>query len=682
MFCLPSTVPNVSRLCNRVCQFWHPRNRSSLYPRFKRFRSLHRKGVYLSCQNSGDFESRVRNDVVSVLPLEVVQRIASGEIVSDYTSVIQELVENSLDAKSTDIRVDVDLSSCSVTVSDNGEGIRTVEDLLKVAQCNATSKLSNLNELESGVSTLGFRGQGLWAIAASTESLTISSRPSHRSHGYVLRFDGQSPVVPPRPVPMSKGTVVSAIGLPWKLSAAHRTSAFRKCKLALLRMSLTHPDVLFHLSRGGQTAWSSAHRARDHIGSSDVSSVAAILARHVGVPASLFRSGVYEKDSLGTVSIAVGIPSTVSVSSGESIIIAINGRPVRSETIKKAIVAACTPQRGRFPAVFVGLRTSPSKVNWNICPSKSRMRFHDEKYSTMLIDAVKSALSSLLSAVPVSNGLVINNEALEQPLHQPTSVVGLLTSMQRKAMQLEPLQKEVADRFKNFDDEGSSATYRTSDIGMFGARVVAQVLNTYILVEHNGGIMLIEQHVADERSIYEKLCNSWHKKAFVTLQYPIRLPADTSDEILFRLSTLGFDAVSENNIEHTKGNLSEFLVESVPEIIASLAHEDLNRLVCRLGREDTTIESAAANVSCRLAVRNGRALDELKMKGIVKNLFTCSNPHTCPHGRPIFHEVGTMELAALFKRTWSPENLGIGNGKRALTTQAERTVVNGVLDEP
>lgn len=683
-FCLPPSLSSPNRLRYRARELWYP-VRHNFYPLgYGEFRTFRGRTVCLSSQNlPDDLKVQVKKGSVSVLPLEVVQRIASGEVISDYTSVVQELVENSLDAKSTDIKIDVDISSRSVIVSDNGEGIGAVEDLLKVTQCNATSKLSNLDEFESGVSTLGFRGQGLWAVAASTESLTISSRPSHRAHGYVLRFDGQSPAALPRPVPMSKGTVVSAVGLPWTLNTVHRTSAFRKCKLFLFRMALTHPGVLFHLSRGGRPVWSSAHRLQDHTESSDVSSVTAILARHVGVPVSVFRGGVFEAASLGSMLIAVGMPSAVSLSSGESMVVAINGRPVRNDMLNKAVVAACAPQRGRFPAVFVGVHTPPSIINWNICPTKSRMRFRDENLSTMLTDAVKGALSSLLSAAPdLFESRIIDHVPGSVP-RQPASVVGLLTSMQRRAMQLEQPQTENVDMSRTFINE-RSATYSDSEIGMFGARVVAQVLNTYILVEHNGGIMLIEQHVADERAIYEKLCDSWHKKAFVSLDEPIRLSGTTSDEILFRLSTLGLDAAPEhpgNSVKHTEEGASGYLIERVPEIVSNLAREDLQRLICLFSKEDTTIESAAANVSCRLAVRNGRSLDDRKMKAIVKNLFTCSNAHTCPHGRPIFHEVGIVELAALFKRSWSPEKLDTINRGSVLSKRAKRTVVNGIIEE-
>lgn len=624
----------------------------------------------------------MRRKPVSILPLEVVQRIASGEVIYDYTSVVQELVENSLDAKSTDIRVDVDLTARSVTVSDNGEGVDSVEDLLKIVQCNATSKLSSLDELQNGVSTLGFRGQGLWAIAASAESLTISSRPPHRSHGYSLRFaqHGHSLILPPTPAPMSRGTVVSAIGLPWTLSGTHRTNAFRRCKLFLFRMALTHSDILFRLSRGGRPVWSSTYRADEESQGSSESRTAAVLARHVGVPVSSFRSGVYNFPSTGSVSIVIGTPSTISLSSGESMVVAINGRPIRNDSINRIITAACTLQRGRFPAAFVGIETSPCNVNWNVCPSKSRMRFLDENMNTRLVNNLKNALSDLLSATLVSYNALDEREASELVLHQPTSVVGLLTSMQRRAMESELSSEKVTDSLEATKIE-RGMDHESSGIGMFGSRVVAQVLNTYILVEHRGGIMLIEQHVADERAIYENLCDSWNKKAFVCLEDPVRLSSDVSDEILFRLSTLGLEAVSErprNDDECIEKTSPGYSIERVPKILASLAPEDLKRLILRLGREDISIEGAAADVSCRLAVRNGRALDDRKMKAIVKNLFACSNAHTCPHGRPIFHEVGTTELAALFKRSWNPEKPSVTND----VNHTRRRLITGVIKKP
>lgn len=630
---------------------------------------------------SEDWQKRYRP--VSVLPLDVVQRIASGEVISDYTSVVQELVENSLDAGSTDIRIDVDFSARTVTVSDDGGGIESIDDLLSVAKCNATSKLSSLDELNAGVRTLGFRGQGLWAIASSSESLSVSSRPAHRTHGYNMRFDGNGHPSdnPPIPIPMPKGTIVSAKGLPWDLSVPYRTKAFRKCKLFLFRMALAHPHVLLRLSRAGRPLWSSGHCETSAGGSPEWSNATAILARHIGVPTSLFRNGLYNIPSAGSVAVTIGLPSMVSVSSAETLIVTVNGRPVKNDVIGKVVIAACASPRGRFPVAYIGFNISPSHVNWNVCPSKSRIRFRDDELSTKLSDAVKDALSCLTRISLNSRDAVDGETKIPDVLpRQTVPVPDLLISLERKA-----LQSRRSMLLSN-DDDGTkigdvkwNQSSQTKELGIFGARIVAQVLNTYILVEHDGGIMLIEQHVADERFIFEHLCESWRKKAFIALKDPVRLSSEFPDESLFRLTTLGLDVELSEDVT-TMESTSEYLIKRVPEVLGNLAYEDLLRIIIQLGKDDVTIEEAAANISCRLAVRNGRVLDERKMKMIVKNLFSCSNAFTCPHGRPIFHEVGTKELAGLFKRSWMPEKPGIVHESAKRRTSEGRDVIHGVLE--
>jgi DNA mismatch repair protein MutL len=203
---------------------------------------------------------------------------------------------------------------------------------------------------------------------------------------------------------------------------------------------------------------------------------------------------------------------------------------------------------------------------------------------------------------------------------------------------------------------------------------VAQALGTYILAEHDSsGLFLIEQHVAHERILFEGLRDGW-ATSFVPLpaDRAVALPAAIArdDERLLALSALGFDvAVGED------GDYATATVRSVPSLLAGAPREELLAAVAALSAGDGaggSVDEAAASLACRTAVKNGAVLSRKQMDRIVADLARCRNPHTCPHGRPVFFEIGHRDLAAIFQRRWIPK-LAAAGGKRA------RRRVRGVL---
>lgn len=616
---------------------------------------------------------------VSILPFEVVQRIASGEIIAGYRSVLQELVENSIDAQSTAISIDLDFINHAVTVEDNGIGISIEQGLVDIARCNATSKLRSLKQLNEGVSTLGFRGQGLWAIAMTVGSLDVSSRPHDVLSGTSITFssDGSPQMNSISPVAMSCGTIVRACHLPWVSEGNDSRRIFKQCKDWISRTALCHPSTSFRLTRNGQAAWQSISPNEN-----ETEAQLAALAKEMKASCNDFRTASSAIPGFGYVSLVVGLPSTVHYFSKSWMVISVDGRCVHLESLTQAICSACQVRKGRYPVAFVRVETRRGLVNWNISPMKSAIRFNEPKFEGLLIDVVAALVSDSLKGLTSKHMLEdtgvseVPHKLLGPSLASQTqngSLKGILSLLSQKQQAL----KGVPTR--DLHDETTPNSF------LFGATVVAQVLNTYILVEHTGGIILIEQHVADERALYEKLLSSWKESQFVKLEEPIQLPSPMKDEWIFVLTSLGFD-MDHDHFDVDMMSAS-YVIYAVPDVMASIPKSALRQIILRLCVEASTIEEAAASVACKLATKNGLSLDTMKMNAILKNLLSCENPHTCPHGRPIFFELHTKELASLFGRSWNPERTGrspdVGNvRKNPSSIGLKRGILEELPDSP
>lgn len=577
----------------------------------------------------------------------MVQRIASGEVITGYEAVIQELVENSIDANATTISVDIDFATKSVTVADNGSGISLQQGLLSVANCNATSKLHSLDELLQGVSTLGFRGQGLWAVAATATNLSLSSRVHDQLHGTTVSFsrDGEHLEDSIRPIPMAAGTVVTAGGLPWTLRGKELPRTLSSCKSWLFRAALCHPFVSFRLLRNKKAYWKSAGGRHDK----NINRLQS-LAQEFKASPSDFRQVSVEVSGLGTVDVVVGIPSMVHSSAKTSIITAINGRCVQVDEISAAIVRLMTVRRGRFPVVFVHLAVPESEVDWNVSPVKSIVRFRTTTMVEFVAEKVSAIVGDMLHGMPVLQteaGAI--HEQLPIPMQGPKVLQKLLSIMSART-------KDYAQR-----DHGEGADLRNAQNAPplklpRNAQVVAQLLHTYLLIEYNEGVILAEQHVADERALYEELMRTWRTSQFTQLRVPVRLPTPISDDALFSLESLDFEVVQEEAVPDSNGHPTH-MVRAVPAIMSELPTSVLGPLLLRLCSEASTIEEAAAAVSCKLATKNGTPLSNQRITTIFSRLMQCQNPYTCPHGRPIFVDLQARDLAQLFGRSWLPERI-------------------------
>jgi DNA mismatch repair protein MutL len=415
---------------------------------------------------------------VRVLPRVVVQRLAAGAVVNGPCDVVRELVENSLDANASVISVEVEPRTRNIIVSDDGYGISVASGLLRVAKCNATSKLRSVEDL-GHIETLGFRGQGLWACASLAGEFSVASRTADAVDGGTrVRFasDGTVARGSVAPAAMAPGTIVMASKM---TSLEFSAVKLRACKTWLATAALCHPGTSFSLKLRGKTVWSSLLSAN----ATTIEAVAAML----GKPSSYFRSAVVYDDDIGRAEAVVGLPSLVHYSSASHIMIAVNGRCVELSELSasvRSVFRSALPSR-RYPVVFAHLTVKKrGACDWNVHPMKKTMRVGGGAVPCNVAPLLCKALVRALADTPLAMNTT-DASRQEQSMFSKFDVSSVLAS--------------VLDSGRDSVANDSSDWRRPGLGGVFSLRPIAQVMQTYIVAEYDTGLLLIEQHTAHER---------------------------------------------------------------------------------------------------------------------------------------------------------------------------------------
>ncbi|MEW6044902.1 MAG: DNA mismatch repair endonuclease MutL [Bacillota bacterium] len=580
------------------------------------------------------------------LPDDVIDHIAAGEVVDRPASALKELVENAIDANARRIRIDVAEDASALRVSDDGEGMEP-EDAEICFLRHATSKLRRREDL-AVVNTLGFRGEALAAIAAVAE-LEILTRPRHRPEGFrVIIAGGQKMSAGPAPAP--EGTTVWVRRLFFNTPARRRylksgAAEQRACVEAAARIALGHPGVAFEVTAGREVRFATP-------GDGDIRAAAAAVIgpQEAGVllPAGGARGPVTLRGLIG--------PPDLTRPRRDHLWTFVNGRWVQDRTVATAAVRGFEGRLapGRFPVAFVYLDVDPSWVDVNVHPAKLFVRFRDEHLIfSLVVTAVREALRS---APPV----MLAARSAPSPTGQLLSPPGLPPAP-AKAAEPAALPWGAASR------EPLPAQLRR-------LKAVGQLFATYILAEAPGALMVVDQHVAHERLIFEQMLKARAGSPAPAQQLlaPVTLEltwaaAEALRPLLPWLGRVGLQAEAFGP--------RHVLVRSLPAVpgFPAAPHEnELRALFEALARElpelpeapGAHLEESAApapwelrllkNVACKSAVKAGTALNTAAMRMLVEGLALADNPYTCPHGRPVVVSIPVEELDRRFGRRTPP----------------------------
>lgn len=586
---------------------------------------------------------------VRLLDLHTVNQIAAGEVVERPASVVKELVENALDAGASRIEIElVDSGKTLIRVIDNGLGM-DIDDAQSALQRHATSKIASVEDLQL-VRTLGFRGEALPSIA-SVSRLTLSTG---RADGLRTKLHVEdSQIADPSGGAGPKGTEVLVEDLFYNTPARLKFLKSDSTELGqslehVSRYAIAYPHVAFQLSHNGQVGLKTSG------GGEMIAAISDVWGRDMArslAEVSLTAAGMTLR---GYVS-----PPHVTKPTRAYQYLFVNGRPVRTRTLTAAIDQAfrdLTPEK-RFPLLVLMIEIDPSRIDVNVSPTKSEIKFQQEGQA---FDAIRIALKSALmehGMMPNAAGVAAANEALAAARAATMPEMIDYRAYQIPHTESDPVLVSVPNV------EVPMPAFQSGDQALpfisllDGLRVIGQAMNTFIIAETKHGLVVVDQHVAHERILYEYLCGIKGSTAIEkqALLVPQTLHLDRRSAVLLKdrlreVIDVGFD------LEPFGGE--SYVVRAVPaaiknkdalKVLRDLIDELVEASVAR--RLVPTREQIWITSSCKMAVKAGDSLSIVEMEKLLVDLATTENPYLCPHGRPITITLGKEALFRMFKRT-------------------------------
>lgn len=572
--------------------------------------------------------------LIQSLPTEVVHQIAAGEVIDSLAAVVRELVENALDAQATRLTISLWPEQGRVRVADDGLGM-TWEDLQQAALPHSTSKIRTPQDLWC-IHSLGFRGQALHSLS-QVAVLEVCSRPQGdpQATGWRVTYSPQGEPLTTETVAIAPGTIVTVANLfaDWPTRRQGLPALNRQLQAVqgvVQQLALCHPQVYFQGELRdepwfalipGETARQRLPQILKTVAEADLREVTWPVPGDS--PAALVETPPEEPPPpppcLGSLYVLVGLPDRCHRRRADWIKIAVNGRPVQLPELEQVVLLGLrrTLPRDRYPVCFLHLQTSPQYIDWHRHPDKSTLYLHfGDRWRQAILQAITEVLR-------------LNADSLVYA-----------SSYQ----QVKPLLKAAAGQYGAGplrDAAAIAPPHRPTEIparpGIPVLQVIAQVQNRYILAEHAGGICLIEQHIAHERVLYERLCQQW---TVVPLETPVMLE---------NLSETQVDTLQGMQIDIAPFGHQLWIVRNAPASLAERA--DLADALLELSRSQD-FDAALVATACRTAIRNGTPLPLTTLEALVRDWSQTRHPHTCPHGRPICLSLEESHLARFFKRHW------------------------------
>ncbi|MEP6484880.1 MAG: DNA mismatch repair endonuclease MutL [Rudaea sp.] len=586
------------------------------------------------------------------LPPELVNQIAAGEVVERPSSVVKELVENSLDAGASRIEIDIeDGGARLIRVRDDGVGIASEELLLAVA-AHATSKIASMDDLEH-VRTLGFRGEALASIA-SISRFSLTSRHTDAADAWRVQSENGQ-IAPPKPAQHPRGSTVEvrdifhSVPARRKFLRAERTE-FSHIDELIKAIALAQPRVEFRLSHNGKPARLLRPAASD-------GELAVRLAEILGdeFPARSLRI-----DHAGAglrLTGWVGLP-TASRSQADQQYFYVNGRLVRDRVVTHAVRQAYADVlfHGRHPAYALFLDIAPETVDVNVHPAKSEVRFresrlvHDFLYRTLheVLAETRAGIQAPAIApdIPTTSVSYWNQQTgLRLHVREPVNSYAALFAHEPTASVNAPLG---TTRDTNIDAANS-------DIPPLGY-ALAQLAGVYVLAENAQGLIVVDMHAAHERITYEKLKTAQTSEGIRSQLLLVPLPLAVSEQEAIcaedhadALEALGFDIVRSGRqsvtVKRYPGLLEGADVASlVRDVLADIRAHGASR---KLEEAQNEILSTMA---CHGSVRANRRLSLPEMNALLREMESTERSGQCNHGRPTWVQVSMVELDRMFLR--------------------------------
>ncbi|MDY6862534.1 MAG: DNA mismatch repair endonuclease MutL [Thermodesulfobacteriota bacterium] len=575
---------------------------------------------------------------IKKLPSGAIEKIAAGEVIEDPACAVKELVENSLDANARTITVTLEMGGRNlIRVVDDGCGMDE-EDAEKCLQRHATSKISSFEDLLH-ITSLGFRGEALPSIAAVSH-LTIITRMKNQSTGTKIAAKGGD-IVEIKKWGCSPGTSIEVKNLFFNTPARKkflktREAEARKISEILSILAISHYNICIQLIKDGRKVMD-LPPSRDFRGR-----ISKIYGNKIKDGLRPLDFNAYGVKIYGLIS-----DPEITRRNRKSQYFFVNKRSVSVDALAFALnnsYRAFLP-RGRFPLAFLFFNVNPLELDVNVHPSKREVRIFKEKE---IANIVKVEIEKILGkpAFPISNH--INYLPTRSIPNNNTPAASLLNLFDYNKKETPLSISEPQEPFAKEVNRPFSVT-----------KILGQIKGLFLIVETDNGLLIIDQHAAHERILFEKILNTFKntKKECQKLLIPEILELNFPEEDVFKdvlpqLLEIGFEispwGERSYRIESIPGLFSG---ENVPMLLIDFIHDFIkDNLKPNLSLEERE-KGIAASLACKVkSIKSGTLLSNEKIDALTRELLSCKNPNNCPHGRPTFIFFSEEEILKKFKR--------------------------------
>ena len=570
---------------------------------------------------------------IEVMNDDLANKIAAGEVVERCLNVVKELVENSIDAKSSKIKVSLkDSGILEITVADDGIGMDE-EDALLAFSRHATSKLKNLNDLFH-IASLGFRGEALPSIASVSK---VELKTSINDTGTYLYLEGGRLIKKER-YPLEKGTTITVKNLFYNTPVRLKYLKSLSTELSLIidymnKMALSYPNIRFILENND----------RELLNTTGDGNLLKVIYAVYGIDIAKKTIEIIGENDDYTINGYISYPEVAKVSRNVMTTL-VNGRVIKNQALNRAILDTYHTYipKDKYPVIVLNITVDPILVDINIHPQKMDIKFSklDE-----LLDLVTTLIEKKLKEILlIPHASVRERESIYEvedslPLEIPKSIFDIDTDIK--------IEKQVEEVSFDFQKDEESRIKKMYPLGI--------IHKTFIVAENEDGMYLIDQHAIAERINYEKFMKELSKENTDTtdLLVPIKLEYSKDEflkikEYLDVLKTIGL--YLEEFGDHT------FLVRRHPTFIYKGREKDsIEKIISILLEKgefskEKFIEKTATTLACRLSIKANDYISLDDAAYLLDTIRTCENPFTCPHGRPTIITYSNYDLEKMFKR--------------------------------
>ena len=588
---------------------------------------------------------------INVMDDSLINKIAAGEVVERIANVVKELVENSIDANSKSIKIElIESGTKSIKIIDDGIGMSR-EDATLCFSRHATSKIKTENDLFF-INTLGFRGEALAAIAAV-------------SNTYLDTFDGKEStlinikagkIISTKVGSKRKGTIIEVKELFYNTPARLKFMKSLQTELShvvsfIEKIALSHPDISFTIINDDKQILKTT-------GSGDLyKTIFEIFGPNTAKNMIKISSENYDYIINGYIS-----NINISKSNRNNMIIFVNGRVVSNTQVNKTIKDAYhrVLADNKYPIVVINIDTDPTLVDVNIHPTKQDIKFSKlESLEDILFNTIRDALNSSDNGFKPYESKSYYTESI---VYEDTNDYELNPNINNEERVIEEVRLDLSDEQTNYDEE---SVKRDNHF----IKPVGLALGTFLIAEDEDTMYMFDIHAADERHNYEyivDLINS--KKVYTTnMLFPLQLEYSTNEFLKIKEH---IDEIKELGIGVEEFGKNTFKIYSHPSWIKE-GYEDesikkIFDIVCEhKGKFDKSkfVDHVCASIACKMSVKANTYISYDEQVRIIDNLFKCKFPYTCPHGRPTHMKYPLIELEKMFKRVNFSKEVGYDEGK-------------------